>query len=41
MEYAKKVGDVLGYAYNATEGGNSLLYAKRVRSLPSDATDIF
>ena len=41
VEYAKRVGGVLGYAYNAAEGENSLLYAKRVRSLAPDATDIF
>ena len=41
VEYAKRVGDVLGFVYNATEGENSFLYTKRVCSLPPDAMEIF
>ncbi|MCE5235595.1 MAG: aminoglycoside 6-adenylyltransferase [Clostridiaceae bacterium] len=41
MECAQKVGEALGCPYDAREGENSLLYARRVKALAPDATEIF
>lgn len=38
---AKYVGNVLGYAYNETEGAGSRGYLEHVRTLPEDAEEVY